>query len=513
MARLLANPRVLVLFIAVIIVSGLAALASLPRAEDPRIGNRHAAVLTAFPGASSTRVEALVTEPLENKLREIPEIVHVDSNSSAGLSAITIELDDSVGIDETDSLWAEVRDKLDESLPLLPVGAVALVLDDQRSYSYTMIIALTWQGLGDPDLLVLGRYAQELESRLRGVAGTDYLKRHGQPDEEILVSVDNAKAAALGLTVEQVAQAVLSADAKVAAGELRNNHQRLAIEVEGALDSQERIRQIPLVFSRQSGSLQVGDVASVERGMRTPISKMAIIDGQPAVVLGVRMLPDQRGDLWSERIHRALDNTRVVLPADVGIDVLFDQEVYTAERLGDLTRNVVIGFCLISLVLLLTLGWRSALIVASALPLTVLFALTCMHYSGLPIHQMSVTGLIVALGIMVDNAIVMTDTVDRNKRAGMSGMDATTAAVRHLWMPLLGSTLTTILAFMPIVLMPGPAGEFVGGISLTVIFSLIGSYLISHVAVAGLAGHFLIPPRNFLFCLDLVGLTRLAVTN
>lgn len=493
MERFLSNPRVLVLIIAIIVVSGLGAFSASPRTEDPRTGNRVASVLTTFPGASASRIEVLLTEPLENKLREIPEIDHIDSSSSAGLSALTISLKDEVHADNTDRAWSEVRDKLEEAGKLLPAAASEPLLDDQRSSSYTMIVALTWdESYGEEtDILLLGRYAKELESQLRGMEGTDFLRLHGDPAEEVVVSVDSARAALLGLSIEEISTAVRAADAKVSAGEIRNQHQRLALEVEGAFNSMERIRQVPLQLADSGAAVRVGDLAQVRRQPRTPMSKLAIVNGQPAVVVAIRMSPDQRGDRWSAKVRETLDRSAELLPANINIEVLFDQQQYTSSRLGTLVQNIIVGFILIALVLWVTLGWRSALIVAMALPLTVLFALACMYYTGLPIHQMSVTGLIVALGIMVDNAIVMVDTVARYKREGQSGLRATFSAVSHLWMPLLGSTLTTILAFMPIVVMPGSAGEFVGGISLTVIFSLVGSYLISHLVVAGMAGRFL----------------------
>jgi len=141
--------------------------------------------------------------------------------------------------------------------------------------------------------------------------------------------------------------------------------------------------------------------------------------------------------------------------------------------------------------LLLTLGWRSAIVVALSLPLTLMFTLTVMQYYGLPIHQMSVIGLVVAIGIMVDNAIVMVDSIAQKRQQGHDAISAAMASLKHLWLPLLGSTLTTILAFSPIALMPGSAGEFIGGIALSVIFSLIGSYIISHTIIASLAAWFL----------------------
>ncbi len=491
MKSFLSNPRAILLLVAVIIVSGLVAFNTLPRAEDPHIGNRTAFALTSFAGASASRVETLITEPLENKLREMPEIDYISSNSSAGLSVVTISLKDSVSFDATEDLWAEVRDKLSEASKQLPEGAGEPILDDQRAYGFTMIFALRWQQqYADADLLVLGRYAEELASRLRNVEGTDYIKITGAPEEEILVDVDISKTSLSGLRFTDVVSAVSTSDAKVAAGELHNRYQRMSVEVEGGFDTLGRIRAIPL-RNNDNSSFQLSEIANVTRQPKMPMSTLAIIDGEPAVVVGVRMLPDQRGDLWSARIKEALADSERILPSSLFVDIIFDQQVYTDFRLHNLAENIVIGFSLIVAVLLLTLGWRSALIVALSLPLTILFAFSCMRFVGLPIEQMSVTGLIVALGIMVDNAIVMVDTVDRYKRRGYSGLQATFNAVAHLWKPLLGSTLTTILTFMPIAALEGSSGEFIGGIAITVIASLVGSYLISHLIVAGFAGRLL----------------------
>ena len=491
MNNFLSNPRVFVLLISLIIVAGLSALQSLPRNEDPRTANRNAIVLTEFPGASAQRVEALVSEPLEKLIREMPEVEHVDSRSSAGFSSMSIELVDEVGKGQTDEVWSELRDKLEKANALLPAGAGKPVAEERRSYPFTIIVALTWAFDSEPNLMVLGRYAEELESRMRRLTGVDFVDIQGSPEEEIVVDVDGGRAAALGLHPHYIGEQVFMADAKNTAGEIHNNRMRVGVEVEGALDSLERIRRIPLRQLPDGNAIMVGDVAQISRQPQLPQSDLAVVSGKPAVTVGVRMLPDQRSDLWSAKVRQELENFSQQLPANVAAEVIFDQENYTAARLTDLIANIIIGFVLIVIVLLITLGWRASLVVATALPLTVLFALACMNFTGLPIHQMSVTGLIVALGIMVDNAIVMTDTVNRNKQAGMGGLEATQRAVQHLWLPLLGSTITTMLAFMPILIMPGGASEFVGAIATTVIFSLLGSYIISNCIVAGLAGRFL----------------------
>lgn len=490
MINLLSNPRVLILFVAMIVVTGLAAIQSLPRTEDPRLTNRISLVITQFPGASAERVETLVTKKIENRLRTIPQIRHLESVSSLGMSFITVFLRDEVDEIEAKRVWADVRDELDKVESELPSRAAKPQLDNDRGDAFTLIYGLAFKSKEAADFTVLGRYAEELENQLRGVYGTEHIALYGMPEEEVTVEVDLALAASSGLSISEISRRIAGADVKDSAGEISNQSHRYPLEVVGRSDQVERIKQIPLL-GEQQGVMSLGDIATVSKSAVSPPNELSIIGGGRGVVVAVRMQPSQRGDVWSDRIAIAIEDYQRDLPGDIELVPMFDQEGYTQKRLGVLVNNVLLGFVLIALVLCFSLGWRSALLVSTALPLTILFALACMNFSGLPIHQMSVTGLIVALGIMVDNAIVMADTVVRNRRGGMPGFQAAVEAVRHLWVPLLGSTVTTILTFMPIVLLPGNAGEFVGGIALTVIFSLIGSYLISHLLVAGLAARFL----------------------
>jgi len=489
--KLLNNPRMVALAFALIVVAGLAAIASLPRMEDPHMTNRHALVVTMFPGASAERVETLISEPLENVIRRVPEVVHVTSHSSGGVSVIVVQLSDEVYGKENVMLWADIRDKIEQARHLLPSGAGAPVVDSERGHAFTWIGALVWKGEGAGDELRLGRYAEELASRLRSLSGTDLVSIYGAPREEVQVKVDVVKAAAVGLDVPQIAALLNNSDAKTAAGELNNGRQRLSLELEGGFDELERIKRTPLLTLASGGSLQLQDIAKIYRGEPDSPSDFAIIDGQRGVAVASRMLPDRRGDHWTTALQAEVAAFASTLPVEIEVQELFVQERYNDVRLSDLVSNILLGFIFIFVILLYTLGWRSAVIVAVSLPLTMLFSLACMRFFDLPIHQMSVTGLIVALGIMVDNAIVVVDIVMRNRRQGDSSIAAATKALKHLWVPLLGSTLTTVLTFMPIVLMPGPAGEFVGALARAVIFSLAGSWLISLFIIAPIAGRWL----------------------
>lgn len=483
------NGRLMSLTIILLVVSGFAALSTMPRMEDPRMENRHASVLTRLPGASAERIEVLITEKIEQKLRKISEIKNLTSVSRPGISAVKIELQDEV----TNSLpiWSRVRDLLNDVTPQLPANTLSPTLEDDRSYAFTQLIALNWHGDSPSDIASLGRYANDLQNRLRIVTGTDLVSIFGHGQEEILVEIEQGLNSKLNLSSKVIAQKIKQSDAKVSAGQLVNQHNQMQVELSGAFNSVTRIENIPIKEEGSGSILRLGDIAKVSKSLAWPAQEMAIVNDKPAVVVAARMLPNLRIDKWSENIKAVLAQYSKQLPQNIELEVLFDQNTYTEKRLGDLVDNIALGFILISSVLLVTLGWRSAIIVAASLPLTVMFTLSVMNFYGIPIHQMSVTGLVVALGIMVDNAIVMTDTIQTKRQEGLSRLDSVSFAVKHLWLPLLGSTITTVLAFMPLILMPGSAGEFVGGIAYSVIFSLIGSYLISHTIVAGLAGRFL----------------------
>ncbi len=488
------NGRLMSLVITLLVVAGLGALANLPRTEDPRITNRIASVITQLPGASAERIEVLISEKIEQKLRKLPEIDLLTSNSRPGISIVQVKLQDETV--DTKPVWSRVRDLLNDLSPSLPVGTLTPILEDDRGYAYTQIIALNWQGSDVPNVATLGRYANELQNQLKLVQGTDLVEIYGRGAEEVLVELDPIKSSQLKLSVNEVSETIRYADAKVSAGQLTNQFNQMQIELTGALHDTDRISNIPIKTDNNGNLMRLGDIAEIKKTVSYPPTEIAMVNSQQAVVVATRMLPNLRIDQWSAAVKKKLSSFAETLPKNVTMEVIFDQSSYTETRLSDLVSNIAVGFAIIAIVLLITLGWQAALIVALSLPLTVLFTLSVMNFYGLPIHQMSVTGLVVALGIMVDNAIVMADTVKTNRENGQRRLDAVSNAVNHLWLPLLGSTLTTVLAFMPIVLMPGPAGEFVGGIALSVIFSLVGSYIISHTIVAGLAGRFIGQRRN-----------------
>ncbi|MCI5044387.1 MAG: efflux RND transporter permease subunit [Aquisalinus sp.] len=486
-------PRALALVILLIFVGGMTALFTMPQEEDPKITNRAATILTPFPGAGAERVERLVTQRIEDELRQIPEINRINSTSRVGLSSVTVLLNDYV--EDTEGAFSEIRDAVSDASAGLPAGALEPEFIDNRGYAYTVITALIWDAESAPNLLILKRTAEELQSRLRDVLGTEYVAIHGTSQEEIEVSLGGDIAQSLGLDERAIASIIANADSKGSAGQYFGDTNVYPIEVRGELDTLDRVRSVPIMSSQTAGIVRVDDIAEVRRGLVSPDTNLAFVDSRPAVVVGTRMQTGLRVGQWSGQVKDVLAEFEDDLSAGIELRVIFDQAEYAGERFGTLIQNLLIGIGLVVLILFFTLGFRSALLVTFAIPMTALASLMMMNLIGQPINQMSITGLIVALGLLVDAAIVVSDAVARRLSRGLSTRAAVAESVERLWIPLLSSTITTVLAFLPITLLPGPAGEFVGPIADSVIIALISSYLIAITIIAALAGLILRKPK------------------
>ncbi|MEM7760761.1 MAG: efflux RND transporter permease subunit [Cyanobacteria bacterium P01_A01_bin.40] len=478
------NIRLLVLTLILIFAWGMSSFQSLPRQEDPELVSRDAVISTVFPGASAERVEALVTEVIESELGEIQEITHLESSSRVGFSSVVIELGDSVK--DGQPVWSRVRDQIDDAYSSFPPGAAKPELEEIDVKAYTAIASLTWNQSSEPNYAILGRYAEELQVAMRGIDGTDKVKIFGNPNEEISVAINAPDLVSLGLSPQQLAQQISLSDAKVTAGQFRGEGSNLAIEVDSELDTLDKIRQIPIQNS-DGQFTRLSDIAQVQRGIQSPPSNLALVSGKPGVVVRILMESNLRIDQWAIDLRAEIENFRATLPKGVSLDLIFDQSEYVEQRIGALMSNLVIGALLVIAVSLVSMGWRSALIVGAALPLSTLLVFGWMSVFGIAIQQMSVTGLIIALGLLIDNAIVVVDEIQVEMEQGHKPLEAATKTVNYLKVPLLASTITTILTFLPIALLPGGSGEFVGSIAQSVIMALISSLTLFLTIIAALA--------------------------
>ncbi|MEM9404986.1 MAG: efflux RND transporter permease subunit [Acidobacteriota bacterium] len=488
-APFLRNPYLLVLSIFVLSVAGFSALQSLPRLEDPRIVHRFPVVLAPFPGASAERVESLVVEPIENALDEIAEIKRVESTSRRGFGSVSVELLDSIGEEDNDEIFSRVRSKIDEVAGQLPQGALKPILDDQRiPAAYTLIASFVWKRDGDAPISILDRLGEDLADRLRRVPGTELVRTYGGAEEEITVLADAGELELLGLSAADLARRAAATDVKRPAGALRERDSTVLLEVDGSLETIDRVRAVPLIANEDGTVLRIGDVADVRRGVREPATQIGLVDGQRGTLVAARMAPNIRIGDWATGARAALDSMENEIGGDIALEMVFDQSVYTNARLAELTGNLLLGALVVMIVVLLTMGWRLALLVGAALPLTGCAVLFAVLMLGGQLHQMSIFGMIIALGLLIDNAIVVVDEIRKRREEGLGPLEALNATSEHLRKPLFASTLTTALAFAPIVLLPGAAGDFVGYIGVSVILAVSFSYIISLTIIAALAG-------------------------
>jgi multidrug efflux pump subunit AcrB len=480
------QPRLVILALLVILSAGLSSLVSIGRQEDPTITNIFATVTTVFPGADPARVEALVTAKIETELRGIPEIAEISSTSATAISVISVELVETVAPEAIEQLWAQVRDAVEEAQREFPPGVLEPDFNSDGAGGFAAIFALTL-----PEGFSLARAAREAEAladTLRRVPGTSLVNLHGLPEEEVLVTLNPDRIAALGLTADAVSAAIRAADAKVQAGRLRGDDTDLVLGITGEITSLDRLRAVVLRADTAGPVTLLGDVADITRGPRQPLAEAALFKGEPAILVSAKLSEGLQVDRWMTDIRTAVGRQAGALPWGLSVQTVFDQSRYTAERLTSVGVNMAQGVALVVIVLFFTLGWRAALIVAMVLPVVTLASLATLNALGVPIHQMSVTGLIVALGLLVDAAIVMADEVGQRLRAGLSRLEAVAGSVRRLTMPLLASTITTILTFLPLLLLPGPSGDFVGSIAIAVIVMLVWSFVMAITITPALSG-------------------------
>lgn len=483
-------PRLTALAVLVILFGGLGALLSLGRQEDPTLVERFGIVVVTLPGADAERMEALVAQPLEAALMELPELKQVETFARSGVVQVSLNIEDDLTEAEVDDAWTLIRQQVSKAQQSFPPGTSNA--DITRFYvgASTMIVSLTWTGEGEPPLAVMRRLALDLQNTFQRLSGTELTETFGLPTEEIRVTVDGDMLAASGVSVAEAARAIAAADSKAPAGRLRTDGGTIGVEVDGDLDSLARVRSVPIRQMPGGSVLRVGDVASVIKGFEDPPTRMAFENDKRAVLVAGFISPNLRVDRWAKSAREAVSQFAADVPPGIKVEVVFDQSRYTEARLNGLAQNLGYSALIVFAVLFFTMGWRSALVCGTAMPLTVALVLILFNIFGQPLHQMSVTGLVISLGLLIDNAIVVVDDIDQWRAKGLSRLESIDRSLKHLLAPLAASTLTTALAFAPIAMLPGPAGEFIGMIGISVIYSITASFLISITIVPAFAGWF-----------------------
>ena len=484
MAELLRkNPRILMLLLGVIFVGGLSAAMVIPALEDPVLRKRVGVVSTPFPGADAGRVESFVSSRLERRLQNVFEIKQVRSNSRQGISNLIIELRDDVNA--VDEVWDRIAKSIDAASAELPAGCLSPELEIFPLKAYAAIIAFQWRDPSSSSDALVSRIANQFADRINGLRGTEQVDVFGDAGEELLIEVDPQILSASGLTVQKIAAQVSANFVTQPAGGLRGRESAILLDLPGAASSESDLGSF-LITDGAGQSVALHEIADVNRQMKRPRQDIAMVDGRDAIVLGAFVNQSSSMPVWTAELNKLMDEFRETYRAEVSIESLFVQQQHISSRLETLLQNLVLGTLAVVGIVWLLMGWRSMIVVGLAVPLSAALVLLAMRVMEIPLHQMSITGLIVALGLLIDNAIVIVEDIRLRQSQGSTVVESVTASIAHLKVPLAGSTLTTTLAFLPIATLPGPSGEFVGTIAISVILAISASFLLSMTVIPAL---------------------------
>jgi multidrug efflux pump subunit AcrB len=484
----LTHRSIVLAFVAVLLTIGSMNFASMPRREDPEIIVRDALIVTRWPGAPARRVEELVTDPIEDVLLEIPEIETVESKSMMGLSIVQVAAGDA--ITNTEQVWDDVRAKVDLVRAQLPPGVSPPFVDSDFGDVFEIVLALHQvpKNEGDPAYTPreLEKIAERIEEEVERIDSVARVEFWGDQPERIYIEFDSSEWAKLAITANQLRDLFSARNIVFPGGEFDTRDMRYAVNPTGEFKSIEQIGD--LVVGRVDGQLPVrlGDLpVSIERRYEEPARSLTRLTtptapGRPAIVIGISMKSGRNVSDMSAAVDRTLENLRLTaIPPDIELTRVNDLPRQVDTRIVDFQANLVQGVLIVLGVALLAMGWRPALIMAAAVPLSMISAFAVVRSLGIELEQFSIASLIIALGMVVDNAIVVSDNATRLIRQGLSTTEAVVTGVHELAIPILTSTLTTIAAFLPMLVLEGDVGEYVASLPVVVSATLAVSYLVA----------------------------------
>jgi len=475
------RPRLFLLAMLFIIAGGLLSYDSLPRQENPQLAERWGDITAVLPGATPQRMETQVADVLETQLREIDEIKTIESRSFSGMVSVGLEFKEDVGKGETDEVWAKVQDMVSESAALVPPGT-SMTLSHSGPPT-TVLFALQWRGDGDPQPVILSRLASQLKRKLANIVNSEKALIFGDTQEEIFVGADLDLLTDAGMNIQSIATAIDRYDSKRAIGNIVGQGSEFRIKAQDNIRLVNDLRKLPLKTLDANQIIRLEDVATVEKLPVDPPIEIVSYNGKPSVFVDVRGKFSQRTDLYSSAVLRVADSFKARLPDEIGLEVIYNESDYVEEKFSFLMQSILLATFIVLFLSYLLLGPRSAVIVSAVVPLTILLVLIGCTILDVPLHQTSVTGIILSLGLLIDNSIIVVEDYKYRKSLNLVNRQAIYASIRHLSLPLLAATVTTGLAFMPMAAGKGASPEFVGDMAITIILAVTSSLFLALTVV------------------------------
>ena len=462
--------------IVVLMLAGVISYLRLGRAEDPDFTFKAMVVRTLWPGATAHEVELQVTERIEKRLQDVPWVDVVRSQTRAGDSLITILLKDYTPKKEVPEAWYQVRKKIGDIRNTLPQGVVGPYFNDEFGDTFISIFALTGDGF---DLAALRREADRIARVLRQVPDVKKIELVGVQDEKIYIEISHTKLATLGLNPLAIFDALQKQNAMTPAGFYETPSARVRIRVSGDFASVDSIREIGI---QANGRLfRLGDIATVRRGFADPPTPRMRVQGQPAIGIAIAM--NKGGDViqLGERLHQATDRIQKELPLGIDLHVVADQPQIVRQSMDLFMSSLSEAVLIVLAVSFLSLGMRTGAVVALSIPLVLAISFLLMAAFGIDLQRISLGALVIALGLLVDDAIIAVEMMVVKMEQGWDRFRAATFAYTSTAFPMLTGTLITAIGFMPVGLAKSGAGEYTFSIFAVVSIALLVSWIVAVV--------------------------------
>ncbi len=476
----LRNRRLVLFLVAMLIIGGFLAIRGMGKLEDPELIVKQALVVTTYPGASAHQVEMEVTDVLEKSIRTMKNLDYVESRSMNDLSMITVNLSTLVQNDEVEDMWTLLRRKVSDVQGQLPEGATSSVVKDDFGDVMGMFYAMTADGFSDREM---GDYAELLKNNILAIEGVSRVDIYGQRSECINIELYEDKIANLGISPAEVLSTLSGQNKTVYSGYYDADGMRLRVSVNDKYRSVEDIEEL-LLQGHQGDQFRLRDIAKVSLGYEEPVRNEMSYDNEKALGIAISALTEADITQVGKKVERCIDEiTQTRLPAGIELHKVFFQPDRVNDALNNFVVNLVESVVIVVLLLIFFMGFRSGLIIGFNLVIIVLGSILILNLAGGTLQRVSLAAFILAMGMLVDNAIVIIDGILVDMQRGMSRRQALTGIGKRTAMPLLGATLIAILAFFPIFLSPDTAGIYVRDLFIVLAVSLLLSWVLALVYV------------------------------
>lgn len=457
-------------------LAGAFSFFSLGRAEDPAFTVKVLTVTTAWPGATAQEMQDLVAERLEKRMQELRWYDRVETITRPGLAFTTVTLKDSTPPGEVPEQFYQARKKLGDEAPSLPAGALGPFVNDEYSDVTFALYAVKATGM-PPRLLV--RQAEAIRQQILHVPGVKKVNILGERPERIFVEFSYPRLVTLGVTAQDIFTALQRQNAVTPAGSIDTKGPQVYVRLDGAYDDLQKLVDTPIVANGRN--LRLGDIADVRRGYEDPATFLIRHQGEPALALGVVMQDGWNGLDLGRALEAETARIAGTLPVGMSLTKITDQAVNIADAVGEFMLKFFMALGVVLLVSLVSLGWRVGIVVAAAVPLTLAVVFLIMLETGRAFDRITLGALILALGLLVDDAIIAIEVMVVKMEEGMDRVRAAAYAWSHTAAPMLSGTLVTVIGLMPVGFARSTAGEYAGNIFWIVGFALIASWFVAVV--------------------------------